>query len=677
MKIVFILWCYVLALLSFGKEAELSNKRLISRCLYFESRHQDSLVHYMKLMDQRADEDQGLVLYLEYFRTTIAPEKNKKWLYRELVSKANQVNDKVLAARCFRNYGKLFAKKEEYDSAFHYYFRARRTLEEPGGESLMRPQYHLCNLYVTMAGDYNRQSLYSQGVEYGLKSIAIAESQGYDKLKLASFINLSASYGELSSPDNDFGTLQDQNRFKTLARDYMLKSANLAEKLGETRRAGLSYGNLGIFYFYEDLIDSAKYYLRKAIEIGDLRGLNSLLSNSHNMMSSVYQKANVIDSALWHTERALVFAKSAGSNRLIVQNTITKAELLVKRGKIDQARGLIRQAIQMKKASPKSLSSAYNILHQIALKKGETDSALAYFKKHIQARDSMISKEHYNTIAHLQAEYNNEKKEAVINDLTLNAEIQALTISENRLWLGISLVSSAGLIILALGLYLFYKQRLAMKGKEAEELKQKLLRIQLNPHFTYNALNAIQSLIYHEKDRQKAADYLARFSGLMRNILELNQHKLITLDQELDFIENYLQVQQIRYDNPIRYRFDVDDRLELEDILIPPMITQPFLENALEHGFSYKSKDWELGVEFSRAQDNLEIKISDNGVGRYATLKTDIKDKQSLATKITQERLAMLGKSLKGNVSMLIEDLEESGQAIGTRVIFKLPLIYG
>ncbi|MEO1255945.1 MAG: histidine kinase [Bacteroidota bacterium] len=307
---------------------------------------------------------------------------------------------------------------------------------------------------------------------------------------------------------------------------------------------------------------------------------------------------------------------------------------------------------------------------------GNYDIALLYARKFKNISDSLSEIKQSNNLKLLQAgfefESEQEKSNTQIQQLTAENEIQDLRLRERNLFIIISLVT-----FLAIGIigYLVYNQRLVKRKKEANDLKQKLLRLQLNPHFTYNSLNAIQSMIYEEEHRQKAADYLAQFSGLMREILELNRKDLVTLEEEISVMKNYVAVQQIRFDSPLQFKLSIDFEVSAEELLVPPMITQPFLENSLEHGFADKSGDWELILNISEKEKELQIEIIDNGVGLEATV-DQVSTHESLATKITEDRLRILGRKFTSQASLEIFDRSKLGEGQGTHVTIKLPMIY-
>ncbi len=214
------------------------------------------------------------------------------------------------------------------------------------------------------------------------------------------------------------------------------------------------------------------------------------------------------------------------------------------------------------------------------------------------------------------------------------------------------------------------RQMLAIQ-KQLFELEQKSLRLQMNPHFLFNSLNSIQSFVI-EKDTDKAIHYLSRFSQLMRLILNNSQQTFVVLQEELKVIKLYLDLERLRYDEIFDFYITVDEEIEEEFIAIPPMIIQPYIENAIIHGLIHQKKRGELKIELTLMNNYILCVIQDNGIGRAAA--TIIREQSGIKHKssgmlITQERLDILNKKNKDQLSVKIIDLmNQDGSAAGTRI---------
>jgi sensor histidine kinase YesM len=147
-------------------------------------------------------------------------------------------------------------------------------------------------------------------------------------------------------------------------------------------------------------------------------------------------------------------------------------------------------------------------------------------------------------------------------------------------------------------------------------MQQRLLRSQMNPHFLFNSLASIQNFIIKEKP-SLASDYLGRFSKLMRQILNSTAVEYVPLEEEISSIENYLALQKVRYRDMFDYTLEVDEEIDTETTRIPPMLAQPFIENAIEHGILHKGSKGNIGVRFNLENDQVRVfEVEDDGIGR-------------------------------------------------------------
>ena len=197
----------------------------------------------------------------------------------------------------------------------------------------------------------------------------------------------------------------------------------------------------------------------------------------------------------------------------------------------------------------------------------------------------------------------------------------------------------------------------------------------MNPHFIFNALFSIQNYIY-TKDTDNVNRFLTKFARLLRLILENSRTSQISIEDEIQTITNYLDLQKLRFDNKFNYAIVIDPKLDKEMVILPPMLGQPFIENAIEHGFIEKDKSYNINIGIWLVNKNLIYTIEDDGIGieRSKQLKEDIrKEHKSLGMKITQERLQNLKKISKQDIKIEISDLSSENKQ-GTRIVFTIPL---
>jgi ligand-binding sensor domain-containing protein/anti-sigma regulatory factor (Ser/Thr protein kinase) len=221
------------------------------------------------------------------------------------------------------------------------------------------------------------------------------------------------------------------------------------------------------------------------------------------------------------------------------------------------------------------------------------------------------------------------------------------------------------------------QQKLQME-KEWIELEHKALRLQMNPHFIFNALNSIQAQIGTDNE-QNARYYLAKFSKLMRQILDNSRNNLISLQEEINMLENYLLVEKFCNNNIFEYNIILQEGLETDYIKIPPMLLQPFVENAIKHGMKYRTdKNGLITIAFEENGETLLCIVTDNGIGRK---KSDALNKasrdiyhKSTALEVTEERLALMHQDNLQKHIKIIDLYDNDGNACGTKVVVSIPI---
>ena len=211
--------------------------------------------------------------------------------------------------------------------------------------------------------------------------------------------------------------------------------------------------------------------------------------------------------------------------------------------------------------------------------------------------------------------------------------------------------------------------------KNLIELEQKALRLQMNPHFIFNVLNSIHNLIILN-DPDKARYALSKFSKLMRRVLENSREKLISIDNEIETLENYVQLEKLTSNHDVIITFNVDEKVDSSEEILPPLMIQPFVENAIIHGLKQLDKTGEIIVAFKLLDEHiLECSIQDNGRGREnaATINAQKENyHKSTALKVTQERLANLNQKTTFVPFEIIDLKSENNEPCGTKVVIRL-----
>ena len=248
------------------------------------------------------------------------------------------------------------------------------------------------------------------------------------------------------------------------------------------------------------------------------------------------------------------------------------------------------------------------------------------------------------------------------------------------------------LLLIVAGTYWYYKSQTGMLKKknalllEKADLEKSLrssmltsIRSQMNPHFFYNALNTIQSFIFSD-DKRNASTYLVKFSQLTRMILEMSEKDSITLNEEIKALTFYLELEKMRFHDDFDFSIKINSGVDTDMVKIPPMIVQPYVENAVKHGLLHKKGDKKLAVEFSMDNNDLRIIVDDNGVGRKKAgelnkIKSD--KHKPFATEANNKRIDILNKGRTNNIGITYVDKDELKDGMqGTTVIITIPIIY-
>ncbi|MEM8898066.1 MAG: histidine kinase, partial [Bacteroidota bacterium] len=234
-------------------------------------------------------------------------------------------------------------------------------------------------------------------------------------------------------------------------------------------------------------------------------------------------------------------------------------------------------------------------------------------------------------------------------------------------------------LLLILGLmvmYAIYRNRTEhlRKKQQLTELENAILRIQMNPHFMFNSLNSIRAYL-RSRDTKVASKYLKHLAKLMRKVLDIAKESEISIKEDLVFLTEHMEAEKIRFEDSFSYEIVMDEGVEAEEVMIPTMMLQPFVENAIIHAFKRNSKGGLLTLRYRIEGKQLICEVGDNGIGRQATATQRPEDHKSKATEITLQRLALIREKTGEPASLEIIDLFDSdNEPAGTRVEIRLPL---
>lgn len=560
--------------------------------------------------------------------------------------------DAIERAKVLITLGIIYNSQKNFEPSLQYLEEALEIVKKLKNKEAEADVLHNIGVY------YYGQNQYEKALAYYLQSLKIIETLGDEPGLTASYANIALVYRRL-------GRLNE-------AEDYLKKAEKIAIKYNNLNELLRIQVNLAGVYVNQQHFDKALTITQKAIKnaqkipskMGEARARSSLMR--------IYLAQKKYDSAIREVQITRQLFQDIGDERSYILTFSDEAEVHMAQQNYATAEKAFQKTLELNQDVQDKMifMHAYAYLYKLYKIQERFEDALQAQDNYILYKDSVLKENTIKQIEELQANYQTEKKEQEIFSLEQSNTIKDLENQQQRSNIIILSVILLVLILLILAVFLFYSRRQVRVQQKNEEIAQKLLRLQMNPHFIFNALNNIQSFVL-KKDKQQASDYLSLFSRLMRQILESSRENYITLEEEVEILENYLTLQQLRFYDKFDYIIEVDENIEIESISVPPMFAQPFIENAIEHGIANLEKQGKIKIHFSQQDSFITLNIQDNGIGIEAAAK--IKEKtekeyQSLATKITKERIQLFQKSIHKKINFKIHTKDS-----GTQISLQLP----
>ncbi len=484
---------------------------------------------------------------------------------------------------------------------------------------------------------------------------------------------------------HNLGTIQYYKQDFKKALDIYLKAAKILEQAKNSKQLVNTYSNIGSINAALKNFKNAQIYLERALPLSDFNEILRLqilvnLCNTYyeqklfkkytdtifeaERLAIKYNAKHILsvvytNLAIYYSEegtdydRALIYGKKAISLKKELNQTSTLnvtynnvGHSYVKKGEYDTAIKYLDSAMPGAKGVLKSY--IYNNLKDSYFGLKDFKTAIHYADLKDRLKDSITNAQQKEQVAELTEKFESEKKQQQIDILDTKTELQALTISQQK-YLLIVLVAF-GLLFLVLG-YFGFKNYKTKQQLDTVLLQQKLKKTQLNPHFLFNALQSIQNFI-HQNDKEKSNSYLASYSKLIRLILEKSDENFISVSDDRLALESYLNLQQLNHDNSFSYTIITDDSIEEDFDMLPNLVTQPFVENAILHGLKNISEGI-ITIKYYKNENVLYVSIGDNGKG-FETKQDDSKKLHtSMSMAIIKEQLKNLNRSSKnfrGNI---------------------------
>ncbi len=605
------------------------------------------------------------------------------------------------------NLATIYLKTGQYNEALRIFFEIQKIFVLQGSEKRQ------ATTFGNIAYVYIRQNDFNKAIEYTQKSIPIYEKLKDNEGLMHCFTNLGICYKEIKEYNNSVNSLSKALQLaKTLnsnlsiakvlsnisntyeemkdfakALDFSYQALEQDSISGNKEGKAIRQVNLASIYFEMKEFQKAEELLMACynagveannadIKKGVFEGLSKIYesTNRYQQAFKYYKKGKELNDSLFNDKKKEEFV------RIEKDYEFSKREDSIKAA---QEKQIALAALEKKNALQQAEKKRLLDIAQgnLLLSQSENQKILAESNLEIsEATRKRTISETEKKIAITEAEKKRTIAEANAKKAAAETEASKQAYIKNFI-----LAAASILLISSVLIFSFYKRRRDAEQKQKEtslnlqvsETEMKALRSQMNPHFIFNALQSIQTFLMAHKP-EDANTYLLKFSKLMRLVLENSQHSQVPLKEDIQALELYMQLESIRLKHPFTHQFHIEDGIDIEETGIPPLILQPFVENAIWHGLQYKTEPGHIDIYISKKGDTLHATVEDNGIGRNMSQKVAqpmLLKKESLGMKLTEERLKILNELKKVKAYFTISDLfTKDEKPAGTKVELSLPL---
>ncbi len=632
----------------------------------------DSLEHVLSQIKQDSLVTKEFSRITQGFRR--GNQESHLYFTKKYIEHSQKINDDKVKGFSIRELAIYYTNGEQLDSALVYCDKAIGYFEKASYA------YGVCITKNSKAIIYQDQGDYLKAIKNYTDVISHLETLG-DKMALNVLytkMNIGTLYGDMNDVEK-----QEEYNLLVYKDPLTKKTKSLLSSICI---------NLALGYRSKGLLDEA---LKYALEANEIETRPKSLANVKSSLAKIYSKKKEYKIANVYYKEALAICES--NNLLSRVNYIHHniAYNYLDWGKYKEAEFYFLKANKSidNHESVIRRRKGYQGLSELYYAKEDYKNSLKYFKKERDVSDSLRDIEKQKAVSNFEIKYDTEKTRREKEVAEQQVAITKLESQKNRnLFVGSLVVGS---LILLTSVFYFNKLKAKKKAElitiELQETQKRLaiekqyrdselkaLKAQMNPHFIFNALNSIQDYIVLNK-KNLASDYLGKFADLIRNYLHFSDTGFISIPEEVHNLNLYLELEKLRFEEQLEYTFEVDEAANSDEIYIPTMLIQPYVENALKHGLLHKKENRRLKVSMGKPSDKIiECIIEDNGIGREKSREINKKREgqhKSFALKATTERLDLLNYGREKKIGVEIIDLQESNEAIGTKVILKIPII--
>lgn len=548
--------------------------------------------------------------------------------------------------------------RSEYLLAADYHQKAVKYAEDA------RNDLWLCIALNNTGVDYRRMDdQLEKAFDYHFRALQLAE-------KIGDIRNICIAI-------NSIGNIKLSTEKYAEAINHFEKALELEKQSKNPLGVAINLGNIGYGYQGLGKLDLAIDYYKKSLAVNQQLNNSIGLAICYNSLGSVYQEKKDYARAHEYLNKALEVNGNVDDKVHVAESYLNIGKLWSLQGKHEEAHKYFMQCINLCLTwrFKYLLMEAYKAMANNFKANGDFKRSLEAMDKSLVYKDSLLEEQSSMAWAQTQAIYEVDRKDNQIKLLEHDKQMSELRTKRNVVYT----LSMAGFaLMVAIGGFFYIRHRNLETKKQTLQLELRSLRAQMNPHFIFNSLSSIHRFIW-SNNQEEASDYLTKFSRLMRMILDNTQYTFISLNKELESLRLYLDLEKLRCNDVFEYQITVAEDINEEEVMIPPMIIQPYVENAIWHGLVHKSGKGLLDITVSLKGKTLTCTVTDNGIGRKKAI--EIKEKKgqthrSMGMKVTEGRIDLIRKiNNTKEADVNITDLEdEAGKAIGTQVKLILPV---
>lgn len=639
---------------------------LTSVSVFAQNKTIDSLFVVLKKTNNDIDKVSVLNAISDKYKVVDA---KKMFQYgNEALVLAKKINFKIAEGNALLNIGNSKIIEGDYKVALENFQKAQILFEKeiPSPTTQKDIDLGLAKAYGSIGIVLSEQSNYSKALHYYLKSVKI-----YEKLK--DDLRCSKLY-------NNIGVIYKSEKSDFKALDFFTKAEKIQVKLQDENIA-ITQTNIANIYLNQNNFEKAEFYYNLAKSSLEKNPNPRALGEWYNNKGLFFKKRKNNAKAVQNWELAIQAFSEIDDKFGKSDTYFYLGELYYETNDLDKALLNSNKSLQLGNELNilELVMKCQKMLSDIYIKKGNTSLALNYLQKYTASKDSLVNEENIRKSVELSMNYEFDKKELIQKEENDKKELLLKEEAKNFKLI----VGFIGLILLLIFgiVFLIYNRNQLKKTltlqKELAEYEQKALHLQMNPHFVFNCLGSISSFIV-QNGTDSAIKYLAKFSKLMRLTLEYSKESLIPIDKEIESLQNYLELEQLRFNNKFNFNISKTNDVE-DDVVLPPLLLQPFVENAIIHGVIPKKEIGEIDISFSIKEESLICVIQDNGVGinqSKINKENSVLAHKSMAIDIIKKRLERIASSTTKRSAIKIEELNENNKILGTKVILQLPLQY-